>query len=149
MGRVLMVVAVACVCACSKAPQGPVEVAFDFPRSQILMPVKIEGREQACLLDTGTNPSAIDAKLAEELKLAITGPAGKADGVGTEDVPIKPTSFEVSVGGGAVSRVDAVTIDLSRLSKGIGRPIGCILGQSWLTTRVVQIDYPKKVVRVG
>ena len=147
--RILAVVALACLCACSKAPQGPVEVAFEFPRSQILVPVKIQGREQACLLDTGTNPSGIDAKLADELKLAITGPGGKAEGVGNEDVAIKPTSFEVSVGGGAASRIDAVTIDLSGLSKRLGLPIGCILGQSWLTTRVVQIDYPKKVVRVG
>ena len=149
VGRVLMVVAITGLSACSRAPQAPVEIAFDFARNQIVVPVQIQGREQACLLDTGTNPSGIDAKLAEELKLTITGPAGKADGVGTEDVTIEPTSFDVSLGGAAASRVEAVAIDLSGLSKRMGRPIGCILGQSWLTTRVVQIDYPKKVVRVG
>jgi len=149
MRRVPTVVALACLCACSRAPQGPVEVAFESARNQILLPVKIEGRETMCLLDTGTNPSGIDSKLAEELKLEITGPGEKADGVGTEDVIIRPTSFRVAVGGTAPSKVDAVTGDFSRLATRLGRPMGCILGQSWLTSRVVQIDYPKKVVRLG
>ena len=148
-GRVLMALAVVLACACSKAPSGPVEVAFEFPRSQILLPVKIEGRETVCLLDTGTNPSGIDSKLAEELKLEIKGPGEKAEGVGNENVLIRATSFTVAVGGAAPAKIDAVTSDFSRLSARLGRPLGCILGQSWLTSRVVQIDYPKKVVRVG
>jgi len=137
---VLMALAVVLACACSKAPSGPVEVAFEFPRSQILLPVKIEGRETVCLLDTGTNPSGIDSKLAEELKLEIKGPGEKAEGVGNENVLIRATSFTVAVGGAAPAKIDAVTSDFSRLSARLGRPLGCILGQSWLTSRVVQID---------
>jgi hypothetical protein len=148
-GRALFFAVIVSACGCSKAPQGPVEVAFESPRNQIVMPVKIQGRDTACLLDTGTNPSGIDSKLAEELKLEIKGPGEKAEGVGNEDVIIRGTSFTVAVGGTAPAKVDAVTSDLSRISKALGRPIGCILGQSWLTSRVVQIDYPKKVVRLG
>jgi hypothetical protein len=142
------VVVISLLCACSTAPRGPVEVAFETPRNQILVPVNLQGRQTSCLLDTGTNPSGIDSKLAEELKLAITGPGEKAEGVGNEDVIIRATSFSVSVGGTEPSKIDAVTIDLSRLSTRLGKPIGCILGQSWLTSRVVQIDYPKKVLRL-
>jgi hypothetical protein len=33
------------------------------------------------------------------------------------------------------------------LSRAFGRPIDCILGQSWLATRVTEIDYPRGVLR--
>ena len=35
----------------------------------------------------------------------------------------------------------------STLSRAFGRPIDCILGQSWLATRVTEIDYPRGVLR--
>ena len=124
------------------------EVAFEFPHNQIVVEASLQGdRPHACLLDTGTNPSAVDAKLAAQLGLVVTGPAGKADGAGTEDVTVHPTTVEVAVGSSEPARIDALTIDLGMLSRRLGRPIECILGQSWLTTRVVQIDSPRRVLR--
>jgi hypothetical protein len=124
------------------------EVAFEFPHNQIVVEASLEGDgPHACLLDTGTNPSAVDAKLAAQIGLALTGPGGKADGVGHEDVTVHPTTVEVAVGASKPVRIDALVIDLGPISKKIGRPIGCILGQSWLLSRVVQIDYPKRFLR--
>ena len=114
------------------------EVAFEFPNNQIVVEASLQGdRPHACVLDTGTNPSAVDAKLAAQLGLVATGPAGKAE----------PTTVEVAVGSSEPARIDALMIDLGSLSRQIGRRIECILGQSWLTTRVVQIDYPRRVLR--
>lgn len=137
--------------ACTtQAPQGPVpvETRFEFPRNQIVVKAQLAGRgEHACLIDTGTNPSGLDRKLADQLGLAITGPGGQAEGVGAESVTVHATQVEVALPGTVPSRIDTLTGDLSRISEKIGTPIGCILGQSWLTTRIVQIDYPKRVVR--
>ena len=124
------------------------EVAFLFPHHQVVVEATLQGDgPHACLVDTGTNPSAIDAKLAAQIGLATTGPGEKAEGVGQDDVTVHPTSVEVAIGGSERERIEAVTIDLTALSKKIGRPIGCILGQSWLVSRVVQIDYPHRTVR--
>ena len=124
------------------------EVSFEFPHNQIVVEASLQGdRPHACLLDTGTNPSAVDAKLAAQLGLVVSGPGGKAEGVGTEEITVQPTTVEVAVGGSEPARIDALTIDLGAISRRIGRPIECILGQSWLTSRVVQIDYPRRVVR--
>ena len=41
----------------------------------------------------------------------------------------------------------AVAIDLSKRSQRLGKPIHGVLGHSLLDGRIVQIDYPKRVVR--
>src|SRR5262249_21166794 len=53
----------------------------------------------------------------------------------------------VEVGGLTAQNLEAVAIDLSRISERIGKPIYGVLGQSLLKGRIVQIDYPNRVVR--
>ncbi len=45
------------------------------------------------------------------------------------------------------TKVDALAMDLSKLSSALGRPIGGVLGYSFFKTRIVQIDYPNRKVR--
>jgi hypothetical protein len=45
------------------------------------------------------------------------------------------------------SNVDALALDLSKLSSALGRPVSGVLGYSLLKARFVQIDYPNRKVR--
>jgi hypothetical protein len=57
------------------------EVPFEFVRNQILVPVRIRGYgPYFCTVDTGANPSAIDARLANELGLPVREEAAPAEG---------------------------------------------------------------------
>jgi len=124
------------------------EVSFEFIRNQIVVQTRIRGRgPYSCLVDSGANPSAVDITLARELNLPIGDEGGPAEGVGTQDVLVYPTDLDVGIEGTLASRIPAVAVDLSSLSKAFDRPIDCVLGQSWLTSRVVQIDYPSHRLR--
>ena len=124
------------------------EVSFEFIRNQIVVQTRIRGRgPYSCLIDSGANPSAVDITLAQELNLPIGDRGGPAEGVGTQEVLVYPTDLDVAIEGTLASRIPAVAVDLSSLSKAFDRPIDCVLGQSWLTSRVVQIDYPSHRLR--
>ena len=53
----------------------------------------------------------------------------------------------VEVGDFTAKNVEALAIDLSKISARLGRPLHGVLGHSVLNRRIVQIDYPKRVVR--
>ena len=126
-----------------------VEVAFDFSHNQIIIQVKIDGKGPFnMLLDTGTDPSAIDLATAKEigLKLGSNGHQGSGGGTATNlSYATKLPTLEV--GGLAAKNVEAAAIDLSKVSTGIGRPVHGVLGHSFLKNRIVQIDYPRHEVR--
>jgi hypothetical protein len=132
-------------CASPRAPVA--QAAFEFPRGQILVTATLEGHPgHRCLVDTGANPSVIDLRVARDLGLAIAARSGAAEGIGKEDVRVHPTTLGVDFGGSS-GRIDALAVDLSRLARAFGRPIDCILGQSWLATRAVEFDYPARILR--
>jgi hypothetical protein len=53
----------------------------------------------------------------------------------------------VQLGGLTAIKVDALAMDLSKLSSTVGRPIGGVLGYSLFKTRITQMDYPNRKVR--
>jgi predicted aspartyl protease len=124
------------------------EIPFEFTRSLVLVQARVQGQGPfACLVDTGANPSVIDLALARKLGLRLSGEAGAAEGIGSDQVKIHETEMLAAVGNATASPVAAVAVDLAALSRAFGRPIDCILGQSWLATRVTEIDYPRGVLR--
>ena len=132
----------------ARAPQ--TSVPFEFPRNQILVQVRIAGRGPfSCTVDTGANPSVIDLSLAESIGLQLSAEAGLAEGVGTDSVRVYQTRFDVTLGDAPTSSITSVALDLSSLSAAFGQPLHCVLGQSWLAARAVQIDYPARRLRVG
>jgi hypothetical protein len=132
------------------APAAPESVAFELVRNQIVIPVRIEGQGPfGCLVDTGASPSAVDNALVGGLDLKIVGPAGRAEGVGRDRVEVTPTRMEVALGNSAGQRIDTLAMTLAALSRGVGRPIDCVLGQSWLGNRAVTIDYPRTRLVLG
>ena len=121
----------------------PVEVPFEFVHNQIVVQVKIAGKGPFnMLVDTNTDPSAIDEKTARELGLSIGSSGAPASGSGTEVNPTYPTMFPtVELGSITAKQIPAATIDMSKISARIERPIAGVLGFSFLKDRIIQIDY--------
>jgi len=141
------------VCVCtfaqpkSKAPA--IEIPFDFYRNEIVLEVKVNGKGPfSMMLDTGTDPSAIELLTARELGLKLI-PLGSPP-VGGGNAPRQVYGVYlplVEVGGITTRNLESVAIDLSKISERIGKPIQGVLGHSLLKGRIVQIDYPNRIVR--
>ena len=126
-----------------------VEIPFDFYRNEIILQVKINGRGPFnMMLDTGTDPSTIDIATARELGLKLDGKGSRATGGGTSVNLVYATKLPVvEFGGVVVKNLEAAAIDLTRISQRLGKPLHGVLGHSLLNGRIVQIDYPNRVLR--
>jgi len=132
-----------------QTPKPPVEVPFAFEHNQIILQVKIVGKGPFnMLLDTNTDPSAIDAATARELGLLVGAKGATATGGGTEKNTVYPAQLPiVELGAITAKDIAAATIDLTRRGERIGKPIHGVLGYSFLKDRIVQIDYPNQKLR--
>lgn len=131
------------------ATTGAVEVPFDFYHNSIVVQAKVDGKGPFnMLLDTGVDPSVIDLGTAREIGLKIDSTGHQGSGGGTEKNPAYETKLPVlELGGLKASNIDALAVDLSKMSAVLGRPLQGVLGYSLLKDRVVQIDYPRHVAR--
>src|SRR5437660_5281130 len=69
----------------AQSRSAPIEVPFEFVGNQIVVQVKIAGKgPYSMLLDTDTDPSAIDLATAHELGLRLDSRSLTASGGGTE-----------------------------------------------------------------
>lgn len=129
--------------------KAPIEVPFEFVANQIIVQAKIGGKGPFnMLIDTDTDPSAIDSATAKELGLDVGAKGSVATGGGTEKNVVYPTRLPtVEVGALTARDVGAATIDLKQLSDRIGKPIQGVLGFSFLKDRIIQIDYPNLKIR--
>lgn len=127
-----------------------IEIPFDFYKNEIILQVKVNDKDSLnMMLDTGTDPSAIDLNTARELGLKLQ-PLGKPGSGGGTDVNL--TYYTklpvVEVGGLSVKNLEALALDLSKVSARLGKPLHGVLGHSLLNGRIVQIDYPNRVLRI-
>jgi len=131
----------------SKAPL--VEVPFDFFRNEIILQVKVNGKGPFnMMLDTGTDPSSIALNTARELGLKLIALGSPPVGGGTEPQKVYGAYLSlVEVGGLSARNLEAVAIDLSKISARLGKQVHGVLGHGLLHSRIVQIDYPNRVVR--
>jgi predicted aspartyl protease len=148
----------ACVCvmaagfgclAQSKNKQQIFEIPFDFYRNEIIVQVKINGQGPFnMMLDTGTNPSGIDLATARNLGLKLDPVGSRASGGGTAVNLAYETRLPlVELGGITVKNLEAVALDLTKFSTRLGKQLHGVIGHSFLNGRIVQIDYPKQVLR--
>src|SRR5438128_10266652 len=113
-----------CVCAYSQTPKAPVEVPFEFLHNQIVVQVKVNGKGPFnMLIDTDTDPSAIDASTAKELGLQVGTNGAAATGGGTETNVVYPTRLaSVELDGVSAKQAAAGPLDLKQVATLIGRP---------------------------
>jgi hypothetical protein len=129
----------------------PLTVPFDFSRHAIGLDVTVKGAPLYVILDTGVDPSAIDLKRAEALGLPVQRDAGgEASGEGdAKSAQIFAATIDgLAIGGRAFGSVDAVAMDMSTLSARYGRSLDGVLGYSFLSSRIVLIDYPHGTLTV-
>jgi predicted aspartyl protease len=127
-----------------------VEVPFTFERSRVIVLVKVNGKgSYNMLLDTGAEQSAVDLSTAKELGLKLN-PIGGGKVVATgkkENILFLTKLPQIEVGNLAAKDLLAVATDFSRISQRVGIPVNGVLRYNFLKNRVVQFDYPKRVVR--
>ena len=126
-----------------------VEVPFDFVHNEIIVKVTIDGKGPFnAMIDTGTDPSAVDIATARQVGIKIGSTAHKSSGGGTTaNLNYACKLSTLGVGTISANDVDAAAIDLSKVSERMGIHIDAVLGYSFLKKRIVQFDYPSFVVR--
>src|SRR3984893_815841 len=102
----------------SQSRATPVEVPFEFVHNQIVVQVKIAGKgPYSMLVDTDTDPSAIDLQTAKELGLALASRSYPATGGGTDANTVQLTRLPtVELGTVVAKDVWAGAIDLKKLT---------------------------------
>ena len=152
-----MLVGVACNCSFAQDQASVIEIPFDFYRNEIMLAVKVDGKGPFnMILDTGTDPSAVDLTTARELGLKLQSLGARASGGGTEATDIYGTRLPVvevgrlavNVGPFTVKNIEAVAIDLSKMSERLEKPLQGVLGHSFLNGRILQIDYANRKLRL-
>ena len=125
------------------------EIPFEFVHNQIVVEVKIGGKGPfKMLVDTNTDPSAIDIAAARELGLAVGDKGYAVTGGGNEtNVGYVTRLPSVELGNLVTKDVAAATINLTKMAERMGGPIQGVLGFSFLKDRIIQIDYPNSKLR--
>jgi predicted aspartyl protease len=131
------------------AKEAVIEIPFEFIHGEIIVQASLNGNGPfSMMLDTGADPSIVELSTAKSLALKISSSGATGSGGGTDQNLAYETSLPlVQLGGLAATNVDALAMDLSKISSGLGRPITAVLGYSLLKKRIVQIDYPHQKVR--
>ena len=145
----LLAIASICCFAQAKSKDQVIEIPFEFYKNEIILQVSVNGKGPFnMMLDTGTDPSGVAITTAKELGLKLHPLGKEISGGGTDSALGYYTQLPlVEVGGFSAKNVDALAIDLSKVSERLGRPLHGVLGHSVLNGRIVQIDYPNRVVR--
>src|SRR5438552_9768916 len=101
----------------AQSRSAPIEVPFELVANQIIVQVKIGGKgPYSMLLDTDTDPSAIDLATARELGLKLDARSFPASGGGTQTNLVQLTRLpNVELGGVIARDVAAGAIDLKKL----------------------------------
>jgi hypothetical protein len=121
-----------------------VETPFDFSRSVIGIEVSIKGKTLFAILDTGVDPSIINLADAEELGLKVDlSDSGEAGGFGEgRGATVYPARVAgLTIRGHRFAAFDALAADTASLSDRAQRQLDVVLGFSFLSDKIVLVDY--------
>ena len=84
LAQLFLLITVSCL-GQVRGQQQPVEVPFEFFHNEIIVQVKVDGKGPFnMMLDTGTDPSAVDLTTAKELGLKLSSAGGPVSGGGSD-----------------------------------------------------------------
>lgn len=125
-------------------------IPFEYSNGKIFVDVKVNGTgPYPFAMDTGSPPTIIDTELAKELDLAVT-PMGRVGGAGEGSTPMAGIGgVRLEMGGidFGVRPMMGVSIN-KRLSGYSGRPVMGLIGNDFIATHIVEVDYAKRRVTV-
>lgn len=129
--------------------QHTIEVPFLFEHKLVFVKTKINGKGPFnMLLDTGSDISVVNLSVATGIGLPLGTRGQQVEGAGTgRSLFYKTKLTQVEVGDLVVRDISAGAIDLSKISQALRTTLDGVLGYNFLQGRVVQIDYPKRVLR--
>ena len=119
-----------------------------FRGNRIVVPAKLNGHETDVILDTGASITTLDRVYARSIglpageKVTATGAGGVVE---AEVVP----GVTLDIGGMRFSGMTVAVIDMSLVSRGIGRPANVILGREFFNSAVVSIDWSNNRLSVS
>jgi predicted aspartyl protease len=130
------------------ASDNAIKVPFELVKNSIIVQVHIaEKGPFNMMMDTGVNPSAIDLRVAKDVGLTLETkgerPTGGGNDVNLAYETVLPT---VSLDGVSAEKMACLAIDLSKVSEGLGRPIHGVLGYSFIKDRIIEIDFPRRIL---
>lgn len=146
----LLIALWSCVALSQSSNNQPIaQVPFAFDRTSVIIQVKLNGKgPYNMVLDTGSDVATIDIATAKELGLNLKSTGQPATGGGSEKKQVFLTQVpQVEIGSLASKDIYAVAVDLSQSSQKLGKPLHGVLGYGVLKNRVVQFDYPKRMIR--
>jgi hypothetical protein len=117
---------------------------FDFSRSVIGIEISIRGKPLYAILDTGVDPSIINLGDAETLGLKVDrSDAGEAGGFGEgRGATVFPATIaDLSIRGHAFGAFEALAADTASFTGTGQRQLNVVLGYSFLSDKIVLIDY--------
>jgi predicted aspartyl protease len=139
-----------CAAAAALAAEPVNEVPFDLLHNQIVLHVSINGTgPHDFVLDSGTRGTTIDLKLARRLGLPLGTQRKDAAGAGSGRADaLDAICAELRVGELRMANVTALALDLTKVSRAMGRPLGGVLGSGFLDSRITQVDYFRRRIRI-
>jgi predicted aspartyl protease len=146
----LLIALWSCVALSQSSNNQPIaEVPFAFDHTSVIIQVKVNGKGPFnMVLDTGSDVASIDLVTAKDLGLNLKPTGQQASGGGAEKSQIFLTQIQqVEIGGLVSKNIVAVAVNLSKSSQVLGKPLHGALGYGVLKNRIVQFDYPKRVIR--
>jgi membrane-associated protease RseP (regulator of RpoE activity) len=119
-----------------------------FRGNRIIVPAKLNGHQTEVLLDTGASATTLDRAYARSIglpegrKVTATGAGGTVDAEVVSGVTLE-------VGGMRFENMTVAVMDLSLVSRGIGRPANVVLGREFFNSAVVSIDWAASRLQVS
>ena len=131
------------------ATGAPLTTPFDFSKSEIGVEATIRDGSVYVILDTGVDPSVVDLATADALGLKVDRTdAGEASGFGaSKGAAVFPTTIDgLTIRGRSFAPFEALASDMTSLSDHYGRKLDAVLGYSFLSDKIVLIDYPARML---
>jgi hypothetical protein len=133
----------------AKAETQPLEIPFTFTDGFIRVQARVPQSAEplSFLLDSGAGASVLSLRTAQRLHIPL-GKTESVRGVGVNAAARHLTGVDATANGVMLSNV-SLAVDLSSADELCSKPIDGLIGVGFFKDRVVQIDYTRRVLRIG
>jgi hypothetical protein len=119
-----------------------------FRGNRVIAPARINGHATEVLLDTGASATTLDRAYARSIGLPEGRKVEGRGAGGVVEAEIVP-GVSLEIGGMRFDNMTVAVMDMSLVSRGIGRPANVILGREFFDSAVVSIDWAAKRMQVS
>ncbi len=131
----------------SWGPSGPISIPVELANGHAIVPVRIQDRDAALVLDTGSSTITIDQVWARDLGLESA--SAPVEAVGTDRLRVRlATLNRVELGDIELGPLTAALLPLGPVIDAAGRVIHGTLGYDLFQRFVVEIDYHERRLRL-